>query len=52
MLHIFLNCGLRLSEIKNLNIEDINLNDDKFTIIRYDAQTGTPIDEAYSIIKR
>ena len=24
MLHIFLNCGLRLSEIKNLNIEDIN----------------------------
>ena len=30
MLHIFLNCGLRLSEIKNLNI---NLNDDKFTII-------------------
>lgn len=33
MLHIFLNCGLRLSEIKNLNIEDINLNDDKFTII-------------------
>ena len=33
MLHIFLNCDLRLSEIKNLNIEDINLNDDKFTII-------------------
>lgn len=33
MLHIFLNCGLRLSEIKNLNIEYINLNDDKFTII-------------------
>ncbi len=31
--HFFLNCGLRLSEIKNLNIEDINLNDDKFTII-------------------
>lgn len=33
MLHIFLNCGLRLSEIKNLNIEDINLKDNKFTII-------------------
>ena len=33
MLHIFLNCGLRLSEIKNLNIEDINLDDNKFTII-------------------
>lgn len=27
------NCGLRLSEIKNLNIEDINLDDNKFTII-------------------
>lgn len=33
MLHIFLNCGLRLSEIKNLNIEDIILNDNRFTII-------------------
>jgi integrase/recombinase XerD len=33
MLHIFLNCGLRLSEIKNLNIEDINLEDNKFVII-------------------
>ena len=33
MLHIFLNCGLRLSEIKNLNIEDIDLKDNKFTII-------------------
>lgn len=33
MLHIFLNCGLRLSEIKNLNIKDINLKDNKFTII-------------------
>lgn len=33
MLHIFLNCGLRLSEIKNLNIDDINLKDDRFTII-------------------
>lgn len=33
MLHIFLNCGLRLSEIRNLNLEDIDLYDDKFTII-------------------
>ena len=33
MLHIFLNCGLRLSEIRNLNLEDINLYDDRFTII-------------------
>ena len=33
MLHIFLNCGLRLSELKNLNIEDIHLDDNKFTII-------------------
>lgn len=33
MLHIFLNCGLRLSEIKNLNLDDINLKDDRFTII-------------------
>ena len=30
----------------------INITDDKFTINTYDAQTGTPIDEAYSIIKR
>lgn len=33
MLHLFLNCGLRLSELKNLNIEDIKLDDNKFTII-------------------
>ncbi len=33
MLHLFLNCGLRLSEIKNLNIEDIDFKDNKFTII-------------------
>ena len=30
----------------------INITDEKFTINTYDAQTGTPIDEAYSIIKR
>lgn len=29
----------------------INITNDKFTINTYDAQTGTPIDEAYSIIK-
>lgn len=33
MLHIFLNCGLRLSEIKGFNIEDINMEDSRFTII-------------------
>lgn len=33
MLHIFLNCGLRLSEIKNLNLDDIDLKDDRFTVI-------------------
>lgn len=33
MLHLFLNCGLRLSEVKNLNIEDIDLKENKFTII-------------------
>ena len=33
MLHLFLNCGLRLSKIKNLNIKDISLTDNKFTII-------------------
>lgn len=33
MLHLFLNCGLRLSEIKNLNIKDTSLTDNKFTII-------------------
>lgn len=29
----------------------INITNDKFTINTYDAETGTPIDEAYSIIK-
>lgn len=33
ILHIFLNCGLRLSELKNLNIDDLNFNDNKFSII-------------------
>ncbi len=33
ILHLFLNCGLRLSEVLNLNIEDIDLNEDKFRII-------------------
>ena len=33
MLHIFLNCGLRLSEIKGFNVDDINMEDSKFTII-------------------
>jgi site-specific recombinase XerD len=30
---IFLNCGLRLSELKDLNIEDIDLENNKFQII-------------------
>lgn len=33
MLHIFLNCGLRLSEMKNLNINDINLQNNTFVIL-------------------
>lgn len=33
MLHLFLNSGLRLSELKNLNIEDLDLKNNKFTII-------------------
>lgn len=33
MLSIFLTCGLRLSEIITLNISDINLKENKFTII-------------------
>ena len=33
MLHLFLNCGLRLKKKKNLNIKDISLTDNKFTII-------------------
>jgi site-specific recombinase XerD len=32
ILHLLLNCGLRVSEIKNLNISDINLNNDTFII--------------------
>lgn len=32
ILHLFLNCGLRLSEVSNLNIDDIDLNEDKFKI--------------------
>ena len=33
ILHFFLNSGLRLSELKNLNIDDLDLIDNKFTII-------------------
>ena len=33
MLHVFLNCGLRLSELKNLKIDDIDFKENKFTII-------------------
>lgn len=32
MLHIFLNCGLRVSEVANLNITDFNFNTDTFRI--------------------
>lgn len=32
ILHLFLNCGLRLSEMSNLNIDDFNLSEDKFII--------------------
>ena len=32
ILHLFLNCGLRLSEVTNLNIDDIDLTDDRFLI--------------------
>ena len=32
ILHIFLNCGLRLSEVSNLNIDDINLETNTFKI--------------------
>ena len=33
ILHLFLTCGLRLSELKNLNIEDLDLDNKKFSII-------------------
>lgn len=33
ILHIFLNCGLRRSELSNLKISDFNLKEDKFLIL-------------------
>ena len=33
IINLLLNCGLRLSEITNLNISDLNLLEDKFTVI-------------------
>ncbi len=33
ILHLFLNSGIRLSELKNLNIDDIDLSNNKFLII-------------------
>ena len=33
VLHLFLNSGLRLSELKNLSIDDLDLNNNKFSII-------------------
>lgn len=33
ILHLFLNCGLRLSEVSNLNIKDIDITENKFRII-------------------
>ncbi len=33
IIHLFLNSGLRLSELKNLSIDDLNLEEDKFCII-------------------
>lgn len=33
ILHIFLFCGLRISELQNIKISNINLEDNKFTII-------------------
>lgn len=32
ILHLFLNCGLRVSELKNLNISDFNFNNNTFII--------------------
>jgi len=33
ILHLFLNCGLRLSEVSNLNIKDIDIKENKLRII-------------------
>ena len=33
IIHLILNCGLRLYETADLNISDLDLNDDKFTVI-------------------
>lgn len=33
VLHLFLNCGLRRSELANLKIEDFNFKEDKFVIL-------------------
>jgi len=33
ILHLFLNCGLRLSELKTLNIDDLNLSEGTFLIL-------------------
>lgn len=33
ILHLFLNSGLRLSELKNLNIDDLDLKNNKFSIM-------------------
>lgn len=33
ILHLFLNSGLRLAELKNLTIDDLNLNNNTFSII-------------------
>lgn len=33
ILHLFLNSGLRLAELKNLSIDDLDLKDNKFSII-------------------
>lgn len=32
MIHLFLNCGLRVSELVNLNISDLDLTENKFII--------------------
>ncbi len=33
MFHLFLNCGLRVSEMANLNIDDFDFNENKFLIL-------------------
>lgn len=33
IIHLFLNSGLRLSELKNLSLDDLKLDNDRFTII-------------------